>query len=193
MVEYAAGGHGVQRAFHHGVGAAVTAQQAISQQEQQVVRRRKLGRAAEAAVAVVEALLQHGIGRVYSAGIRLSGLLASAQVFGDGASSLLQALSVISPQRLQRLQHLGESRRTVSGLFREISACVKGPPVVVQKAVERPAALPGHGHACLHIQMVHIGALLPVHLDADKTLVEYAGGVLILKGFALHDVAPVAR
>ena len=171
MVEYAASGHSVQRAFHHGVGTAVAAQQAISQQKQQVMRRWKLGRATKAAVAVVEALLQHAVGHINGTGVRPAGLTAAAQVFGDGAAGLPQALPVIPPQRLQCLQHLGESRRTISGLFWKVSACVKGPPVVVQKAVERPATLPGHGHACLHVQMVHIRALLAVHFDADKALV----------------------
>ena len=51
---------------------------------------------------------------------------------------------------------------------------------------ERPDLNEGHVHA------VHVGPLLPVHLDADKAGVEQRPNLLDLKGLPLHDVAPVA-
>ena len=51
---------------------------------------------------------------------------------------------------------------------------------------ERPDLNEGHVHA------VHVGPLLPVHLDADKAGVEQRPNLLALKGLPLHDVAPVA-
>ena len=50
---------------------------------------------------------------------------------------------------------------------------------------ERPDLNEGHVHT------VHVGPLLPVHLDADKAGVEQCPNLLTLKGLPLHDVAPV--
>ena len=44
-----------------------------------------------------------------------------------------------------------------------------------------------------HVDVVHVGALLAVHLDRDEVVVQEARDLLVLERLALHDVAPVAR
>jgi hypothetical protein len=43
-----------------------------------------------------------------------------------------------------------------------------------------------------HVDRVHVGTLLAVHLDGDEVLVELASDLQVLEGLLLHDVAPVA-
>jgi len=57
---------------------------------------------------------------------------------------------------------------------------------------EQPAARAVHRHAGRHIHCVHVGALLPVHLDGEERGVNGPGYSFVLKGFMGHDVAPVA-
>ena len=44
-----------------------------------------------------------------------------------------------------------------------------------------------------HVNAVHVGAFLAVHLDVDEKLVHHGGGRRVLERFVRHDVAPVAR
>lgn len=48
------------------------------------------------------------------------------------------------------------------------------------------------GHDELHVGRVDIGPLLAIHLDGNKAFVELARNFIILEGFFLEDVAPVA-
>src|SRR5690606_6643944 len=52
--------------------------------------------------------------------------------------------------------------------------------------------LAGHRLTHRHIDVIHIGALLPVHLDRHKIPVEHPGHLFIFKGLPLHHVTPVA-
>ena len=56
----------------------------------------------------------------------------------------------------------------------------------------RPAALAGHGLGRGHVDRVHVGPLLPVHLDRDHVLVEHRGRRGVLERLVRHHVAPVA-
>ena len=49
----------------------------------------------------------------------------------------------------------------------------------------------GHPES-LHVDLIHIGSLLPVHLDADKNLLEDGSYLFALKRLSLHHVTPVA-
>ena len=52
--------------------------------------------------------------------------------------------------------------------------------------------LPVRAVTALHVDGVQVGPLFAVDLDADEVLVHQGGGGLVLEGFVLHDVAPVA-
>jgi hypothetical protein len=43
-----------------------------------------------------------------------------------------------------------------------------------------------------HVDVIDVGTLLAVHLDADELLVQNLRDVLVVERLALHDVAPVA-
>jgi len=61
-----------------------------------------------------------------------------------------------------------------------------------QEQIERPAATDAHGLGGRHVEVVHVGAFLAVHLDGYEPLVEDRGQAGIGERFALHHVAPVA-
>ena len=43
-----------------------------------------------------------------------------------------------------------------------------------------------------HVDLVEVGPLFPVHLDADEVLVHEGGDALVFERFPLHDVTPVS-
>lgn len=55
-----------------------------------------------------------------------------------------------------------------------------------------PSAAAGERVHRAHVDVVDVRALLPVHLDGDEVLVEEGGDLLVLEGFPLHHVAPMA-
>jgi hypothetical protein len=69
---------------------------------------------------------------------------------------------------------------------------MEGAPVGIEPHAHGPAAVAVQGLHGGHVDRVHVGALLPVHLDGDEILVELARDLRILEGLLLHDVAPVA-
>ena len=62
----------------------------------------------------------------------------------------------------------------------------------MRNAGQRPSALPADGRNSGLVARIHIGPLVAIDLDGDKVLVDDAGHLRILVGFAVHDVAPVA-
>ncbi len=46
-------------------------------------------------------------------------------------------------------------------------------------------------HDRLHVQLVEIGTLLTIHLDADEVFVEQLRDRFVLETLSLHDVAPM--
>ncbi|MEL7168591.1 MAG: hypothetical protein AAGN64_04500 [Bacteroidota bacterium] len=44
-----------------------------------------------------------------------------------------------------------------------------------------------------HVDLVHVGPLLAVHLHADECVVEQCGDLSVLERLVGHHVAPVAR
>ena len=75
---------------------------------------------------------------------------------------------------------------------RKISAAEKRFPFGREENAHRPAAAAGRGLHERHVNFVHVGAFLAVHLDADEMFVEKFADVFLLERFAFHDVAPVA-
>src|SRR5258705_547175 len=58
---------------------------------------------------------------------------------------------------------------------------------------ERPAAVTGEHLHRTHVDVVEVGPLLAVDLDAYEQVVHERGDPLVLERLVLHDVAPVAR
>ena len=123
----------------------------------------------------------------------------------DGARSLASRIAPTSASAcssssraplLVGLRHgqkeLREARHVEARLRREVRASVERPPVRREEDGHRPAAVAGHGDDRLHVEPVHVRALLPVDLHRDEALVHELRRLLVLEGLVLHDVAPVA-
>ncbi len=74
----------------------------------------------------------------------------------------------------------------------EIGSGVKGFAVGCEPDAHRPAAVAGKRLRVGHVNLIDVGTLLAVHLDADVTCIERGGHVLVFEGFMFHDMAPVA-
>ena len=62
----------------------------------------------------------------------------------------------------------------------------------VKKHRHRPAAPPGHHLHRVHVDLIQVGPLLAVHLDADEVLVQQPGNLGVLEALVGHHVAPMA-
>ena len=115
------------------------------------------------------------------------------QVLDDlvGRGNDLVAALLIRVRR--RLQHPAEAGHASPVLRRVVRAAVEGLQVWGEEDAHGPAAGAGHGHDGLHVDGVEVGALLPVHLDADEEPVHEGRDLRVLKRLPFHDVAPVAR
>ncbi len=190
LVVHAAAGHGAQGLEAHAPLAA---------RQQELDRRggRELGRAAEAAVlgvvhpaqAVHRGVQHAGVERVGGRLERRAALEPLGHLVGGGAD----LVGALVPRLAHRVQHRGPRRHALAVLRREVGAGVVGHLLGRQEHVQRPAALAGHGLACLHVDRIQVRPLLTVELDAHEPLVHERGGVRVLERFALHHVAPVAR
>ncbi len=90
------------------------------------------------------------------------------------------------------LEQPREGRHAVAVHRREVGAAVEGHAVRREEHGHRPAAPAGHRLHGLHVDLVHVGPLLTVHLDGDEEAVHERGDLVVLEGLALHHVTPVA-
>ncbi len=102
-------------------------------------------------------------------------------------------VAALAPGLGDRLQNLCPRGHPVSRLRWEVRASVERQLLGREEHVQRPAALAGHALHGLHVERVHVRALLAVDLHADELLVHQRRRLLVLEGLALHHVAPVAR
>src|SRR6266704_839166 len=79
------------------------------------------------------------------------------------------------------------SRNSSAMVLGDLGALPKPPGAGSKSAARLRHCL--HG---LHIDIVNVRAFLAVNLDRDEMLVHQVGDLLVLKGLALHHVAPVA-
>ena len=86
----------------------------------------------------------------------------------------------------------GKPGRPRASSRREVGAGEEGLAVGRQEHRVRPAARARDELGRAHVDLVDVGALLAVHLDADEALVELARDLGVGEALALHDVAPVA-
>ena len=89
-------------------------------------------------------------------------------------------------------QQLEQPRQTPAAVLGKVGTGKEGDLVRREKDGGGPAAAPGEGLADGHAQAVNVRALLPVHLDGDKALVEQFRHLRVLEALPCHHVAPVA-
>ena len=120
---------------------------------------------------------------------------ALAQVLDDARARLGARCrrAPLSQRSAIRFRSGGEAGAPVAVVGREVGAGEERLLLGRQEHGHRPAALAlvqrqGRGH----VDVVEVGPLLAVHLDAHEVRVHERRDVLVLEGLALHDVAPVA-
>ncbi len=96
------------------------------------------------------------------------------------------------PRLAQALQHPGEAGAAPAVGRREVGPREKGLEVWGQEHRVRPAARAGDELGRGHVDLVHVGPLLAVHLHADEALVHLPGDLGLGEALPLHHVAPVA-
>ncbi len=160
---------------------------------------------AEAAVLGVEVLGQRGLQLPHVVGLRLLGqegslpdlkldqLRDSLRLLGDG-------VTLVGPDLVHRLEHIEEAaaeaallvrpRRQIGGRRR---ACASGVRNIESGQPPRPAlrqlVIDVQGG---HVDLVDVGPLLAIDLDAHEVLVQHLRDLLVHEALALHHVAPVA-
>ena len=194
VVVNAAAEHLLQRELRHCAESFVLSQLCLPQQEEQVLRRGELRRAAEAAVLLVEGgaqliggPLQHAL--VCPARGRCG---LARQIRGDLRTGFQQRLPVVPPAVGQHAQQGKQAHPAAAALPRQIGAGEEGLLLRRHNNCKRPAAAAVEGGADLHIHGVHVGPLLPVHLDGHIVPVQHRGHALVLEGLPRHHMAPVA-
>ena len=170
------------------------------EQELQHHRGRELGRAAEPAFGRVVVALQgadRGPGDVAEAclGVFLAGRAPKraadggrvlGQRGGDVPGLAGDAVALITPG-------LGDAQdQLLEAVAGQVGAGEERLLVRGHEHGHRPAALAGHGLGRGHVHRVDVGALLAVHLDRDRVLVEQGRGGRVLERLVGHHVAPVA-
>ena len=156
---------------------------------------RELRGSAEPAKAGIELVSDRGVGLLQCLPTRKR--RQRARLHGDAggkaASLLLEVRAVLIPCLVDRLQDAAE--RGMAGAIgrREVRAGEEGLTARGQKDGHRPPAPSGHRLHRIHVDPVHVGALLAVHLDADEPAIHQVCGGGIFEGLVGHHVAPVAR
>ena len=215
VVANSAGSHLFERADEHQFGLLFVAlfcplASGAIQQKDQVRGRGKFGPArvgravAEAAVVGIVLLGQgrkHGTGQTgVQLDRRLAGLLLQL-LFDQGRQQIRvfpQTLRLFLPRLLNQFQHAGQPAAAVFVPRREVGAAHHRPAVGGEEHRQRPAAAlwradqPKIYVQGRHVDLVDIGPLFPVHLDANEMLVEHRGDLFIRERLALHHVAPIA-
>ena len=169
----------------------------LTQDQLQVGRLRKLGRAAETAMLLI-AVLQQLRGR--AAANRGGGLArlfrgqldAQIEVLRELVGLLLDLLALLAPGPRHAPQHIRPARHPRATLRRKVRAAEKRPTIGRAENVQRPPAVTVNQLNRLHIDVVHIRPLLAINLDAHDQLILQRRDLLVLERLPLHHMAPVA-
>jgi hypothetical protein len=195
LVVHAALRHGLKRVPGYLPVALVTG---VEPAFQQIAHRggvRELGRRAESPMArIVDP--RHGLGgSVEQPGRRRRGDPCDTGVCKRAAQRQRVAfdplaIAVVDPVDL--LEDRAKPGAAVFPVGREVGPAVEDLPPRRQERGEGPASLPRDRLHRTLVARIHVGALVPVHLDADEVPVEEVGQGRILVRFAIHDMAPMA-
>jgi hypothetical protein len=102
------------------------------------------------------------------------------------------AVAVVLPAVGDALEHRHEAGPSAAILRREVGSADEGGQVRGEPHTHRPAAAAGGGLHERHVNLVHVGPFLAVHLDADEVLVEELRRRLVLERLVCHHMAPMA-
>ena len=194
LVVEAALGHLPQRELDHRQSVPVARRVVVEEELRQVHRAGELRRSAEPAVLGVGALEQAqrtllgGLG----AGQRLAGARPARERFGDLGRALRHLVAAIAPRLRDAREHLAERGHPMARLRRVIGAAVERTSVGGAEHRERPAAVPGQPGHRVHVDLIDVGPLFAIDLDAHEQLVHERRGLGVLERLVLHHVAPVA-
>ncbi len=196
LIVDSAPGHAVEGDDEHLPGFEVARQRAV-QQERQVRRRGELRRGAEASPLGVEAAREGALGGGHHAHVGEDrGLLDGRQLIADRAGQHLGLLQHLAPTQRPRLAERGQDSREAGASHpvagREVRPGEEGLEVVGQEDRVGPSARAGEELRRRHVDLVDVGALLPVELDRDEPVVHLPRDLGIGEALPLHDVAPVA-
>ncbi len=169
------------------------------QQDAHVHRVRKLGRGAEASFARVEIACErrfdHGDDSDVEHAIAGTGAgrTDDLQMVGQLFGLVEKRSAAILPSVEHGIEHGVETGHAARGLGGPIGAAVKRLLVGSEKHRHRPTAAARQALHGVHVNLIDVGALFAVDLDADEVVVELLGDLRVLEAFMLHDVAPMAR
>ena len=163
-------------------------------QEFEIRGRREFGCLAEAAMGLVCAAENHAGG--FRDAMRTRELLGLAfelgsEGLGNGARILFDLIALIPPGGFHGVDHVEDTRGVATRLRREIGADKEGTAVRGADRVERPAPVPVQAKRGLHINLVDIGSLFAIDLDANERVVHGRRDFRIFERFAFHHVAPM--
>ena len=195
LVHQPAAGHPVERRDQH--LARLVVGRAL-EEEEEVRGRRELGRRSEAAPLGVEPgrePLPHGVHEL-DPGEGGSPPCPGAQVLLHRLRHHLRLLEELGtpeqPRLAQALQDPREPRAPPAVGGREVRPGEEGLEIGREKDGVGPAPRARDELRRGHVDLVHVGPLLAVHLDADERLVHLLRDVGDGEALPLHHVAPVA-
>ena len=105
---------------------------------------------------------------------------------------LFDLVTLLAERSCDAFQDISPARHPSPPLWREVGAAEERATVGSTEDVERPAAVAVDHLLGIHVDLVDIGSFLAVDLDADDELVLQRGDLIVLEGFTLHHVTPVA-
>jgi len=144
----------------------------------------------EAAFHLLESLGENGGAEV---GVRArAGVGEVLELIGNLYGLCEDSLFIVRPGFRDAIEHREKSRTPEGIVRREVGAADKGLEVRREPHAHRPAASARGGLHEGHINAVHVGAFLAVHLDVHEMVVHEGSDFRVFKGFALHHMAPVA-
>ena len=170
----------------------------LAQQEQQLRGPRELRRAAEAAAQAVERRLElphcarERVGTGHRGRLLRPRRGEASKAIGQAGRRTHDAIAVLLPGTADFFQHRREARPPVPAVRRKVRAAVERLQIRREPDAHRPSARPGRRLHEQHVDAIHVGALLAVHLDGDEARVEHLRDGRVLERLVLHHVAPVA-
>ena len=169
--------------------------QARAPQEVEELRLRKFRRAAHAALLGIDRgeKAPREIAQRHVVELRARALgLRRLEPRGDGVGVVADLVGLLAINARHGIQYTDESGPSVAFLFGEVGAAPERLGVRREEHGERPAALLADLMQRVHVDRVHVRALLAVDLDVDEQVVHHRRGRLVLEALMRHDVAPMA-
>ena len=194
MIVYAALVHLPQSVFKLFLRGLVSGVIGVALQEYQVMRRRELRRAAEAAVfgVIARGELPRGLSQqliIQRCGFSLRQCAQRRRNVAPRAQQLIPAAAPFSGHGAQQLQ---KPDPPAGAVLRQIRPRKERLLLRRHYDRQRPARAAGERLTHADIHRVHIRPLLPVHLYGDEVPVQHLRYLPILERLVRHHMAPVA-